>query len=82
MDNSLLVINVMKHLPGKIHCTDTVLLAIEERILLANLSARNAKGHLLGKRISPDTKLRYTQTMTKRSLHVKIVVNSLAEELH
>ena len=78
MDNPLLVMNVMKYLPGKIHCIDTVLLAIEERILVANLSARNVKGHSLGKRVSPDTKWWYMQTKTKRNLNVEIVVRSLA----
>ena len=76
MDSPLLVMNVMKCLPGKIHCTD-----IEERMLVANLSARNVKGHSLGKRISPDTKWRYMQTMTKRNLNVEIVVNSLTGEI-
>ena len=77
MDNPLLVMNVVKYFPGKIHCIDTVLQAIRKIILIANWSARNVKGHSLGKRISPDTKWQYMQTKTKRNLNVEIVGNSL-----
>ena len=59
MDNPLLVMNVVNYFPGKIHCTDTVLQAIQDIILQANSIARNVKGHSLGKRISSDTKWRY-----------------------
>ena len=58
-DKPSIVMNVAKYLPGKTLCTDTVLEAIEEIILITNLSATNVKGHLLGKRISPDTKWRH-----------------------
>ena len=82
MDNPLLVMNVVKYFPGKIHYTDTVLQAIQVIIFKANSSARNVKGHSQGKRISPDTKWRYIQTMTKKNLNVEIVVNSLVEKIN